>query len=194
MSYYANSWVDNKIPEIERSIAELIYQIDLNANIINEFLSFGSGTDFSESGWSDKGELNFPGPFYTAESDTCGTGIIESPNNVIFDEHCMENVMIQPRSKVELLQLWKAGAVEVFESYCCDGNKHWTMQLVRNWWSNRNDILEYLKNDELIKVNCNQEKRYRHYIGNYAKMDLRKYCFFLEYGFYPTNQKLPEID
>jgi hypothetical protein len=191
---YVNSWVENKIPELVKEITGLIYQKDLDDNVINTFLNFGSDSDYGDSGWSVKGELNFPGPFYTGESDTCGTGIIESPNNVIFDENCMEHVMIQPRTKVELLQLWNAGAVEVFGSYYCDGNKYWTVQLVRIWWSNRNEILDHLKNEKLIKMNCNQEKRYRHYLENYAELDLRKYCFFIENGFYPTNEKLPEVE
>lgn len=187
-------WVGNNIPELEKEILALIYQKDLEEGVINAFLDFGFDSDYGGSGWSEKGELNFPGPFYTGESDTCGTGICESPNNVISDENSMEYVMIQPRTKLELLQLWNAGAVEVFGSYYCDGNKHWTIQLVRDWWSNREGILEHLKNEELIKMNYNQEKRYKHYIENYAALDLRKYCFFLENGFYPTNEKLPQLN
>lgn len=189
--YYANSWVNNEIPELEATITELIYQKELDVKIVNHFLNFGSNN--GKTGWSVKGELNFPGPFYTGETDTCGTGIIECPNNVIFDEDCMEHVMIQPRNKVELLQLGNAAAVEVFCGYYCDGNKHWTVQLARNWWSNRYDILEHLKNDKLAETNCNQEKRYKHYLESSAEMDLRRYCFFLENGFYPTDQKLPEL-
>ncbi len=193
IDHYANSWVNNEIPELDRPIAELIYRFDLNEKIIDKYLDFGNDSDYSDSAWSAKGELNFPGPFYTGESDTCGTGIIESPNNVIFNKDCTEFVMIQPRNKNELLQLWNAGAVEVFGSYYCDGNKHWTLEKVKNWWENKNDILKQLENEELIKMNCNQEKRYRHYIDNFAEMDLRKYGFFLENGFYPSNESLPEI-
>ncbi len=187
------SWVNNEIPELDKTIVKLIHQKELKDTTINLFLDFCLDSDFSGSGWSKKGELNFPGPFYTGETDTCGTGIIESPKNVILDENCMEYVMIQPRNKTELLQLWNAGAAEVFESYYCDGNKYWTVQLVKNWWSNKNEILQHLKNDELIKVNCNQEKRYIYYLEKLAEMDLRKYCFFLDNGFYPINEKLPEL-
>lgn len=187
------SWVDNKIPELTKSISELIYQKGLTEDIINTYLNFKTGSDYSGSGWSDKGALNFPGPFYTGTTDSCGTGISESPNNVIFDKNCMEHVMIQPRNDIELLNLWNAGAVEVFGSYYCDGNQHWTVSLVKNWWGDRHDIYEDLKNHELIKLNCNQEKRYIHYLENFAELDLRKYCFFLENGFYPMDEKLPEL-
>ena len=193
IDHYANSWLNNEIPEVDSSIAELIYQFDLNEEIIDKYLNFGNDSDCGNSAWDAKEELNFPGPFYTGESDTCGTGIIESPNNVIFNEDCMEFVMIQPRNKMELLQFWNAGAVEVFGSYYCDGNKHWTLEKVKSWWANKNDILEHLENEELIKMNCNQEKRYRYYIENFAEMDLRKYGFFLENGFYPSNESLPEM-
>ena len=193
INHYSNSWTTNEIPEVDRSVAELIHQLDLNEELINRYLNFDNGSDFCMSDWKAKEELNFPGPFYTGESDTCGTGIMEAPNNVIFDENCLEFVMIQPRNKNELLQLWNARSVEVFGAYYCDGNKHWTLEKVKNWWSNKNDILEHLKNEDLIKMNYNQEKRYRHYIEHYAEMDLRKYGFFLEHGFYPSNEPLPEI-
>lgn len=190
---YANSWVNTDIPELTKSISELIYQKELTENIINTHLNLKTDSDYGGSGWPVKGILNFPGPFYTGTTDSCGTGIIESPNNVIFDENYMEHVMIQPRNEVELLNLWNAGAVEVFGSYYCDGNKHWTVTLVKNWWVNKYEIVEHLKNNALIKLNCNQEKRYIHYLENFAELDLRKYCFFLENGFYPTNEKLPEL-
>jgi hypothetical protein len=166
---------------------------ELTENIINNYLNFRAGSDYSGSGWSVKGALNFPGPFYTGETDSCGTGIIQSPNNIIFDENYMEHVMIQPRNDIELLNLWNAGSVEVLGAYYCDGNKYWTVPLVKNWWATKHEIFEHLENNELIKLNCNQEKRYLHYLENFAELDLRKYCFFLENGFYPTDEKLPEI-
>ena len=162
--------------------------------MVNDYFRYGDNSDFWGSGWLVRGELNFPGPFYTAETDTCGTGIIELLNNVIFDDDGAEYVMIQPRIKAELLQLWNAGSVEVFGGYYCDGNEHWTTKLVRDWWASRGDVLERLKDKELIQSNYNQDIRYRYYLENQAAHDLRKYCFFLEKGIYPTTQKLPEID
>lgn len=105
----------------------------------------------------------------------------------------MEFVMIQPRTKTELLQLWNASAVEVFGAYYCDGNKHWTVKEVKNWWFEKDDLLQHLKDEELIKMNCHQEKRYQHYLEHLAEMDLRRYCFFLDNGFYPTTEILPEL-
>lgn len=191
--YYPNSWVDTVIPEITSDVSELIYQRSLSPEMIQSFLKENEESDIGGSLWSSKGELNFPGPFYTAETDTCGTGIIESPNNVIFNENFQEFVMIQPRIKSELYQLWLAADVEVFGSYYCDGNDHWTVQEVKYWWLNRTFILECLTNKELIENNCNQEKRYRFYIQDFAEEDLKKYCFFLDNGYYPTDEALPEL-
>ncbi len=194
IDYYENSWVDNDIPKVEKVISDLIYDRELSKSKIDLFLDFDNNSDFGGSEWSNRGELNFPGPFYTGETDTCGTGIIEAPNNVVFNEYCMEFVMIQPRNKTELLQVWNAGAVEVFGSYYCDGNKYWTIDKVKNWWARKDYLLECLENEELIEMNCNQEKRYRYYLENFAEIDLRKYCFFLDNGSYPNEEVLlPEI-
>lgn len=191
--YYANARAGSEILAVETTIADLIYQNELTENKINAYLKWDTMSDFGGSGWSDKGRLNFPGPFYTGETDTCGTGIIAAPNNVIFDDGCLEYVMIQPRTQAEMLQLWDAGATEVFGSYYCDGNAHWTVQLVKEWWRGRNDIIERLKNPALINMNRDQEKRYTHYLMTDAEMDLRRYCFFLEHGYYPKNVSLPEV-
>jgi hypothetical protein len=193
IDFYSDAWVNNEIIPIEHEVSSLIYQNKLTEKEINSFLNYKENSDFSDSEWSTKGILNFPGPFYTGQTDSCGTGIIEAPQNIIFDENFSEYVMIQPRNKIELMQLWNAGNTEVFGSYHCDGNKHWTPKLVKEWWQNKQEILDMLTNGDLIKLNCNQEKRYRHYIENQAETDLKKYCFFLENGYYPTNEKLPEI-
>lgn len=190
---YANSWVGHKIPELTESLSELIYRKDLDENVIKKFLNSEDASHLEGSGWSARGALNFPGPFYTGVTDTCGTGIIEAPCNVFFDDYCMEYVMIQPRNEIELIQLCSAAAVEVFGSYYCDGDQYWTLQSVRHWWSNKNELLKTLKNDELIRMNCNQEKRYKSYLENYAETDLRKYCYYLENGIYPSDETLPEL-
>ena len=187
-------YVNNVLSIPDRIVNEFIYQHGLNEKIIYNFLTYKHDSDFGGTGWNEKGKLNFPGPFYTGVTDTCGTGIVEAPNNIIFDENCREFVMIQPRTKIELVQLWNAGAAEVFGSYYCDGNENWTVQLVKEWWANKNEVLEHLKNSELIKMNQNQEKRYLHYLENEAKLDLRKYCYFLENGLYPNDESLPELD
>lgn len=191
---YVNARAGLEFSVVEKTIADLIYQNGLTEDKINAYLNCDFTSDFGGSAWPEKGQLNFPGPFYTGITDTCGTGIIESPSNVVFDEWCMEYVMIQPRNKPELLQLWSSGAVEVFGGYYCDGNRHWTVQLVKEWWRRKSQMVEHLKKAELVKMNRDQEKRYIQYLMNDAEIDLRRYCFFLENGYYPENESLPELN
>jgi len=186
-------YLDIEFPEIDFPISKLIYSNNITEIEVNRCLKYMENSDCGGSDWTNKGELNFPGPFYTGETDSCGTGICESPNNVILDEYAMEHVIIQPRNKKELLEIWDAAAVEVFGSYYCDGNKFWTVELVKNWWKNRFGIIKRLNNYELINLNEGQEKIYLSYLKNEAEIDLRKYCFFLDNGYYPSNEKLPEL-
>jgi hypothetical protein len=195
IDYYENSWTNNDIPIADLEISKLIYNFELNSDAIDQFLNYGEGSDSGSTNWENKGIFNFPGPFYTGETDTCCTGIIEAPQNVIFDAEGMEHIMIQPRTKKELLQVWDAGKVEVYGQYYCDGNNHWTIELVKEWWGNKDTILELLKNKRLISINCNQNLRYESYLETKAEIDLRKYCFFLDNRYYPIKQeeKLPDL-
>jgi hypothetical protein len=192
---YKNSWTNNNIPIGDVEVLKTIYNFDLNSDDIDKFLNYVEDSYSSGTNWKNKGIFNFPGPFYTGETDTCGTGIIEAPHNVIFDKYCAEYIMIQPRTKKELLQIWNAGAVEVFDQYYCDGNNHWTIELVKEWWKNKDNILESLKNQVLIETNCNQNLRYETYLKTEAYTDLSKYCYFLDNGFYPIKkeEKLPNL-
>ncbi len=192
---YSDSWVNNNISDISQDIIDIIYSKDLTSQKIQEFINTEVDLDMSGSFWEEKEILNFPGPFYTGETDTCATGIIEAPKNVIFNNYCQEFVMIQPRNKLELIELSNAGAVEVFGAYYCDGNQHWTTQGVKDWWKVKDDIINLLQDPELIENNCNQNLRYTAYLKGKAHNDLRCYCFFLEHGYYPNDIRLtlPEL-
>lgn len=145
--------------------------------------------------WQEKHPFNFPGPFYSGESDTCGTGVCQAPSNVMNDEHCCEYVFKQPTTYYEFLCVVDAAAVEVFDSFSSNGNDYWTVQECRTWWRNREHLLSSLANEELIKMNNGQAQLYIDYLNGEAEMDLRRYCYFLENGVYPTNSStiLPEL-
>jgi hypothetical protein len=83
--------------------------------------------------WAKKHPFNFPGPFYSGETDTCGTGVPEAPDNILFDGYCCEYIFRQPRNYQEFIAVKDAAAVEVFDSYACDGHQHWTGQACREW-------------------------------------------------------------
>lgn len=142
--------------------------------------------------WPTINYLNFPGPFYVGESDTCGTGVCLAPANVINDEHACEFVFRQPQNFVEFLCVIDAAAVEVLDSYSCNGNSHWTSQLCREWWRGKSELLRRLNRTIYQMKNGNEAQLYIDYLNSTAETDLRKYCYFLENGQYPTdNTSLP---
>ncbi|MFI5533014.1 ferredoxin [Kitasatospora sp. NPDC051853] len=100
---------------------------------------------FFQGAWADRHWLNVPGPFYGATTDTCGTGRIHAPDLVLYEADCFtEYVYRQPRTPRELQDLVDAAGAEVFSSYACDGDTHWTPAAVREWWRDRGRVKEYL--------------------------------------------------
>jgi hypothetical protein len=144
--------------------------------------------------WREKHPFNFPGPFYTGESDTCATGDSEAPANVMYDSYTREYVFKQPQSFAELVCVIDAAAVEVFDSYSCNGNSYWTYDRCRYWWQSKPYLLEQLKDPEVISSNGGRVQLYADYLNSDAETDLRRYCFFLENGYYPSgNVTLPDL-
>lgn len=144
--------------------------------------------------WREKHPFNFPGPFYTGESDTCGTGDGEAPTNVMYDSNTCEYIFKQPQSFTELVCVIDAAAVEVFDSYSCNGNSYWTYDKCKQWWKDKQQLLELLRDPEVIRSNGGREQLYIDYLNSNAEIDLRRYCFFLENGYYPNgNVTLPDL-
>ncbi|RZL12555.1 MAG: hypothetical protein EOO62_10695 [Hymenobacter sp.] len=138
------------------------------------------------SHWLNKHYLNFPGPFYTGESDTCGTGDGEAPANVLYDSNNCEYVFRQPQNFTEFLGLLNAAGIEVLDSYSCDGNDHWTVALCREWWRGKSEIIGRLGSPAFHKTNGIRTQLYLDYLVGPAETDLRRYCYFLENGTYPA--------
>jgi len=189
---YIHAWTNLHFePEDDTFLMELYGNTTLNSS--NGQDTFNEDASF-DTGW-DRSILNIPGPFSVVASNACGTGIISAPHNVIFDENCREYIMIQPRTWPEMLQVTEAAVVDVFDSYHDDGNNYWTIQEVKYWWRQKNEILEILKLPELIQRNRNQDKRYAYYLENFAESYLTRYCYFLENGIWPDTKrvKLPDL-
>lgn len=145
--------------------------------------------------WEKKHPFNFPGPFYTGESDTCGTGEAEAPLNVLYDAYCCEYIFKQPENYTELLCVIDAAAVEVFDSYSCDGNAHWTIDLCKEWWKAKSYLIEQLNHPEVKKTNGGRELLYINYLNGEAAIDLRRYCYFLDTNCFPLDENitLPDL-
>lgn len=148
-----------------------------------------------ESHWLKKHPFNFPGPFYAGESDTCGTGIGEAPENVVNDAWGCEYIFRQPANYYELLCVLNAAAVEVFDSYSANGNDYWTYEACQQWWRNRPQLLHHLSQPNVLAASEGQAQRYAEYLQADAEMDLRRYCYFLENGTFPpvANTALPTL-
>jgi hypothetical protein len=140
--------------------------------------------------WNRKHPFNFPGTFFTGEGDTCGTGSPEAPENVMEDRDGYEYIYRQPRNYSELIQVTNAAASETCGCYACDGNKYWTYESCKKWWANKEDMINQLNDPEVDKSNGGRIHLYIDYLNTSAELDLRRYCFFLLNGYYPTQDNL----
>ncbi len=177
-----------------------LYRQDTDGFIRKEVLSFldpeSKYNHFLDNNhWDSKNPYNFPGPFYSGESDTCGTGHIEAPGNVNYDADACEYIFKQPQNFAEFIGVVDAAAVEVLDSYSCNGNNYWTYEKCKDWWLCKDRLLVELDMPEIRRVNDNWTQLYIDYLNGDAEMDLRKYCYFLENGVYPVNgtEVLPEL-
>jgi hypothetical protein len=91
--------------------------------------------------WADKLWPNTPGPFYGADTDSCGTGPLQAPYNSGFDTNGFEYIFKQPSTVQELNEVIKAAAMNVLSGYACDGDAHWTISLIQEWWKQRHELL-----------------------------------------------------
>ena len=87
--------------------------------------------------WEERNWLNVPGPFYGADTDSCGAGLPAAPLNVFCDEDGSEFVWRQPRNPDEVRAVLDAAYQEPFDGYNWDGDDHWTPELVMEWWTGR---------------------------------------------------------
>jgi len=173
--------------------AAFFYRPDFDLFLRQEVLPFQQPTTdylafLDNDHWGAKNPFNFPGPFYSGESDTCGTGLDQAPANVMLDANGCEFVFQQPATYYELLCVVNAAAVEVLDSYSSNGNDHWTTEICRNWWHNRGPLLRALQEEKIVKRNEEQAQLYFDYLQGAAEIDLRRYCYFLETGHYPATE------
>lgn len=166
--------------------------------------SFGAfGADWPH--WESRLWTNVPGPFYTRDNDTCWTGRIEAPDNVMYEGRWFtEYVFRQPRNPAEVRALARAAAIEITAGYACDGDERWSPWLVREWWADRGRVEEDLTaalayfaqhHDEQNRDAAVGVRDARAYLAGPLAGDLRAYLFRLEEGRYPeAGERLPELE
>ncbi|MEU1619655.1 ferredoxin [Streptomyces sp. NPDC005722] len=153
--------------------------------------------------WEDRMWLNVPGPFYGAETDNCWTGRLHAPCHVLYGgEYLTEYVYRQPRTPDELARLVEAADEDPFAGYACDGDAHWTVESVREWWRERGRITSYLSAGEHRWEEADWAGQglaasvadYAAYIADGLAADLRVYLHWLEERISPTpGDRLPRL-
>ena len=149
-------------------------------------------TEFFPSKFSEKNDLNMPGPIYGGETDTCCTGPQEAPDNVLLDKEGQEFVFKQPSTAVEFRDLVSAALSECFEGYGADGDSHWRLASIRDWWRTREDMLL----GGISEQWCEAESvmRWKRALQGEAEGYLRVYAFFVENGRVPVDgDTLPNV-
>jgi len=147
--------------------------------------------------WVDKLWPNTPGPFYGANTDSCGTGPTEAPYNSGLDINGFEYIFKQPSTVQELNEVINAAAVNVLSGYACDGDAHWTITLIQDWWKQCHELLrlclssQYLapelidSPDTTIRI-YRRNARYRlQYVRTELAGYLASYSFLVEEGRMP---------
>lgn len=129
--------------------------------------------------FSERNRFNIPGPFYGALTDTCLTGPPEAPLNVMVDDAGQEFVFRQPANLNQLKCVLYAAFIETFEGYGADGDDHWTLELIREWWNSRHELLA--EADSFCQDNGNVDEWQQYLLGPAIEY-LRQYAFFIEEG------------
>lgn len=147
---------------------------------------------FFQPAFGKRNPLNIPGPFYGAETDTCETGTAEAPHNVLLDGSGQEFVFMQPRSEDELRDIISAAICECFIGYGADGDDHWTLALIREWWGSRLDLLARSSQATGLPES---KRRWQRILSGEGEAYLRSYAFFVDTRRLPTDtDALPEIE
>jgi hypothetical protein len=140
--------------------------------------------------WEDRNRLNVPGPFYGAETDTCCCGPSAAPNNVLVDDNDQEFVWRQPRASDELRGVLDAAWQDPFTGYAWDGDEHWTVETVREWWRDRAEVTTWIDDrlrDESFLTGQGDDRQavaasldeFRAHIRGPLAANLREYLFWL---------------
>ncbi|MFM7022431.1 MAG: hypothetical protein ACKOXB_05595 [Flavobacteriales bacterium] len=200
---YRNQW-NQRIENLEEvygtDAKTLIYSTNFTLGFFKRFeaalyLRELDTTATYQNDFSKRSSLNFPGPFYTIETDHSGMGQPEAPENILCDQDGREYIFIQPRTTRELCNILTASLLDPYSSYAINGNEHWNLQLIREWWRNKNRLIATLLSKDFEEHNNGQNFKYIEYLNGQAKEDLQRYAYFLEKGKYPMGAvELPELD
>jgi len=138
--------------------------------------------------WAERDWRNVPGPFYAAETDTCGGGRWCAPDLVLVNEDWTEFVFRQPTNPSQVLDLLDAAYDDPFQQYGCDGHEHWTVDTIRDWWADRDRLLAWI--ESMVSVMAEQKApsevasllEFADHVRGPLEGQLREYAYWLESG------------
>ena len=141
--------------------------------------------------FEERNSFNIPGPFYGAQTDTCATGPFEAPHNVMLDGDGQEFVFRQPTTTEELRQIIGAAICDPFQGYGADGDEHWNLRLIREWWREMERRLAQIVR---LTVTNKTTDQWASFSTSQAECYLRQYAFFVDYRRLPTpTDDLPDL-
>lgn len=153
--------------------------------------------------WQDKGPLNTPGPLYCGDVDNSGPGPYEAPNNIFVDDGRFPFIIRQPANRFELRQVLLAASGDPFSGYGADGNLHWSLIGIRDWWRGRHELHALIAEWRINLLDGAGDAgywyraaadRWLEYLQDGMESYLRRYGFFLEEGRLPKHGAvLPDI-
>ncbi|MEU4158729.1 hypothetical protein [Actinoplanes sp. NPDC026670] len=107
-----------------------------------------AGLDPFQGRWEDLNWRNVPGPFYAGETDSMALGRLDAPRHICYDDDrgngtASEFVYRQPVDEAETESLISGCRLELWQGYQWDGDEHWTVAGVREWWRDRARVREW---------------------------------------------------
>ncbi|MDD9378407.1 hypothetical protein M8Z33_17445 [Streptomyces sp. ZAF1911] len=106
----------------------------------SRFAHFGS--PMFKGVWADRNWRNVPGPFYGADTDSLMLSRDWAPAHIAYDGG-YEFVFRQPVNERETEALLDGVGWELYNGYAMDGDDHWTVEGVRDWWRDRGRVREW---------------------------------------------------
>ncbi|MCX5405054.1 ferredoxin [Streptomyces sp. NBC_00335] len=170
--------------------------------------------------WEERNWRNVPGPFYAGETDSLAIGRLDAPHHISYDDDHGggfggEFVFRQPVDEGEVFDMLCGASLELCQGYNWDGDDHWTVEAVRDWWRDRGRVREWAVDiaadwgaDTHPHWGYNADPRYlghyhdaaqghrdfAAYIDDGLEAYLRGYLFWLEHRREPKpGQALPDL-
>lgn len=151
----------------------------------------GPPEEYLKGKWEERDWRNVPGPLYGAATAACLGGRPVAPNHILNSDGDMDEIIFrQPQNEVEVQRVLSGAWTDPFSGYACDGDQCWTLDLVREWWTRRPELIEWIDNpspwlvgdDEYGRDNARGMRDFREYIHSGLELYLRNYAFWLECG------------